>query len=49
MIENAKKLGFLGLYRGTKARLLQMSIIVVIQFLVYDFIKQLCGIPPTGL
>jgi hypothetical protein len=49
MIENAYELGFFGLFRGTKARIIQMSIIVVIQFLVYDFIKQLCGIAPTGL
>jgi len=34
---------------GTKARLLHVGVIVVIQLLTYDYVKQLCGIPVTGL
>eukprot|EP01038_Epipyxis_sp_PR26KG_P008067 gene8067-10930_t len=45
----SNEIGFLGLFSGLKARLLQMSLIVVIQLLVYDFVKQLVGIPVTGL
>ena len=44
----AKSLGFSGLYRGLKARLIHVSFIVVIQLTAYDYIKQLCGIPATG-
>jgi len=38
-----------GLHRGFEVRVAQVSIMVAIQLLVYDFVKQLCGIPPTGL
>lgn len=41
--------GVKGLFKGTQARLLHVVFIVVIQLVVYDFIKQLCGIPVTGL
>jgi solute carrier family 25 (mitochondrial phosphate transporter), member 3 len=48
MASNAKDLGLRGLYSGTKARLLHVAIIVVVQLLVYDYIKQLCGLPISG-
>lgn len=48
MKSTAAELGLAGLFTGTKARLLHVSVIVVVQLLVYDYIKQLCGIPPTG-
>lgn len=49
MTEALRDLGVRGLYKGTKARLIQVTLIVVVQFLVYDYIKMLCGIPVTGL
>ncbi len=42
------QLGVRGLYKGAKTRLLHVTVIVVVQLLVYDFIKTLCGIPVTG-
>jgi solute carrier family 25 phosphate transporter 3 len=48
MAATVKELGPRGLFKGTKARLLHMITIVVTQLLVYDFIKQLCGIAATG-
>lgn len=48
MGETIDELGIKGLFKGTKARLLHVSVIVVTQLLVYDFIKQLCGVPLTG-
>lgn len=48
-IQNAfKELGWRGLYKGTKARMVHLVLIVVVQSLAYDYIKQLCGIPVTG-
>lgn len=48
-IQNAfKELGWGGLYKGTKARMVHVILIVVIQLLAYDYIKHLCGIPVTG-
>jgi hypothetical protein len=41
--------GLNGLFVGTKARLLHVSFFVSVQLLVYDFVKQLCGIPVTGI
>jgi solute carrier family 25 (mitochondrial phosphate transporter), member 3 len=49
MWKTATSLGFRGLYVGTAARLLHISIIVVVQLLVYDYIKELCGLPITGM
>lgn len=40
--------GVSGLFVGTQARLLHVSFFVTVQLLVYDMVKQLCGIPPTG-
>lgn len=48
MVSNAKDLGFKGLYVGTQARLLHVAIIVIVQLLVYDYIKLSCGLPITG-
>ena len=48
MIESAQKLGIRGLFRGTKARLLHSTIIVVSQLLIYDTIKQVLGIAGAG-
>ena len=48
MIEGVQELGIRGLFVGTKARLLQLYAIVVTQLLVYDSIKILFGILPTG-
>jgi solute carrier family 25 phosphate transporter 3 len=42
------ELGVAGLFKGTKARLVHVTVIVVTQLLVYDFIKSLCGLPATG-
>ena len=47
MRENIIELGPKGLFTGTKARLAHVVTIVVIQLLVYDYIKQLCGIGIT--
>lgn len=41
--------GMKGLFAGTKARLYHVSFFVTVQLLVYDFVKQLCGIPVTGV
>ena len=43
-----QELGMKGLFIGTKARLFHVSTIVVSQLLVYDIIKQICGIPASG-
>ena len=48
MIEGVQELGIRGLFVGTKARLLQLYAIVVTQLLVYDSIKIVFGILPTG-
>ena len=48
MVEGVRKLGIAGLFVGTKARLLHVGTIVVLQLLAYDFVKTLCGIPVTG-
>ena len=47
MKENIEELGITGLFTGTKARLVHVVVMVVIQLLVYDYVKQLCGIPIT--
>lgn len=41
--------GWKGLFVGLQARLLHVSFFVSVQLLVYDYVKQLCGIPPTGM
>ncbi len=41
--------GVRGLFVGTKARLLHVCVIVVVQLLVYDLVKQACGVPLSGL
>lgn len=43
-----KQLGPVGLYRGASARMVHVSSYVVGQFLIYDQIKMLCGIPVAG-
>ena len=48
MVDGIKDLGVNGLFVGTKARLIQLYAIVVIQLLVYDSIKVAFGILPTG-
>jgi solute carrier family 25 phosphate transporter 3 len=48
MRECIDEVGARGLYAGTQARLLHVTIIVVTQLVVYDSIKQLVGIPATG-
>ena len=49
MKNTINELGFKGLFKGTKARLLHVSFYVVVQFLVYDFVKQSVGLAVTGL
>jgi hypothetical protein len=41
--------GWKGLFVGLQARLLHVSFFVSVQLLVYDYVKQLCGIPSTGM
>ena len=41
--------GWKGLFVGLQARLLHVAFFVTVQLLVYDYVKQLCGIPPTGM
>jgi solute carrier family 25 phosphate transporter 3 len=48
IVQAAKQLGVSGMFRGIQARLVHVASIVVIQLLVYDYVKQLCGIPATG-
>lgn len=49
MSEAAQELGVSGLFKGMTARLFHVSFIIVVQLLLYDVIKQLCGIPVTGM
>ena len=35
-------------FRGTKARLVHVGMIITSQLMVYDFVKQLLGLPATG-
>lgn len=49
MRESVAQLGVVGLFRGTKARLLHVGVIVVVQLLVYDFVKECVGLPVTGM
>ena len=49
MRDTLDEVGFRGLFKGTKARLLHVSFYVVVQFLVYDFVKQIVGLPVTGV
>mmetsp|Transcript_23846 Transcript_23846/g.52134 ORF Transcript_23846/g.52134 Transcript_23846/m.52134 type:complete len:183 (+) Transcript_23846:215-763(+) len=44
----ARRLGLRGLFRGTGARLVQMTLVVVLQLLIYDSVRQLCGLSPLG-
>ena len=48
MQEAYKEIGFKGLFKGTKARLLHVGVIVVSQLLVYDIIKASLGLQVTG-
>ena len=48
MKATVKEQGLSGLFKGTVARLYHVSVIVVAQLLVYDFVKELSGIPVTG-
>ena len=41
--------GVKGLFVGIQARMLHVAFFVSVQLLVYDYVKQLCGIPPTGM
>ena len=45
----AARLGLDGLFRGAGARLLQMTLIVVVQLLANDGIRGLCGLPAMGI
>jgi len=49
MKDTLASVGVQGLFVGTKARLLHVGVIVVIQLLAYDIIKAACGIPVTGM
>mmetsp|Transcript_32462 Transcript_32462/g.36125 ORF Transcript_32462/g.36125 Transcript_32462/m.36125 type:complete len:82 (+) Transcript_32462:311-556(+) len=35
-------------FRGTKARIVHVGVIITSQLVVYDFVKQLLGLPATG-
>lgn len=48
MTDAVKELGIRGLFCGTKARLLHVGTIVTIQLVIYDLVKQACGLPATG-
>jgi len=48
MKDSITELGVAGLFTGTKARLIHVTVMVVIQLFVYDFVKTLFGIPTTG-
>ena len=43
-----KQLGARGLYLGAGARCVHVTSYIVAQFLIYDSIKRLCGIPVAG-
>jgi len=43
-----KQLGPTGLYLGASARAVHVTSYIVAQFLIYDSIKRLCGIPVAG-
>jgi len=43
-----QELGLQGLYKGTKARMLHIAVMLVIQLVVYDYIKLALGIAVTG-
>jgi len=43
-----QELGLGGLYRGTRARMLHIAVMLVIQLVTYDYIKCLLGIAVTG-
>jgi hypothetical protein len=43
-----QELGLGGLYRGTRARMLHIAVMLVIQLTTYDYIKCLLGIAVTG-
>lgn len=49
MLQHTRKVGARGLFAGTQARLYHVTFFVVIQLLVYDVVKSLCGIPVTGM
>ncbi|KAM3572443.1 hypothetical protein VYU27_005570 [Nannochloropsis oceanica] len=48
MKDAVRELGIKGLFKGTRARLLHVGMIVTIQLVIYDFVKQLVGLPATG-
>lgn len=43
-----KQLGPTGLFLGASARCVHVTSYIVAQFLIYDSIKRLCGIPVAG-
>merc|ERR1712146_830929 len=43
MADTARELGFRGLFAGFKARLAHVMVIVVMQLLIYDFLKSQIG------
>lgn len=48
LLQSIRTIGLIGLFRGARARLLHICIIYVVQLTIYDYIKQLLGILPTG-
>ena len=44
----SQEIGLKGMFKGIQARMIHVSTILVVQLLAYDFIKELCGLPPTG-
>jgi len=44
-----KESGIKGFFIGINSRFIHVGIIVTLQLLIYDFVKQLCGIVATGL
>lgn len=40
--------GSAGFFVGMKTRFFHLGIIVTVQLLIYDYLKRLCGIAPTG-
>ena len=48
MRECVQELGLKGLFTGTKARLVHVGVIVVVQLTAYEYVKQLLGIPMSS-
>ena len=48
MNQTINEKGFFGLFQGMWARFIHVSSIVTIQLIIYDYVKQMLGLPLTG-